>query len=232
MIGMNARPMWPGSDPAELTGWDVFADDLIDFLDSQKVKGIIGMGISLGGITTMYAALKRPDLFSKLVLIEPVFLPWSIILSSKIAPRSVMEKRSPAGGAKRRRDVHPSRQEAFDRWRQKRAFKRYPDETLWDYVNYGLIDQPDGTVKLRFPKAWEAEIFSQPPAVWPKIGRITHPTLGIRGKKSDVIFEKQWGMWQRKQPNATFVEMLDVGHMIPLENYTDLASHILRWLKY
>ncbi|MEM9777748.1 MAG: alpha/beta hydrolase, partial [Chloroflexota bacterium] len=200
MIGMNARPMWPGSNPAELTGWDMFADDLITFLDSQGAKNIIGMGISLGGVITMYAALKRPDLFSKLVLIEPVFLPWSIILSSKFVPRPVLEKRSPAGAAKRRRDVHPSRQQAFDRWRQKRAFKRYSDDTLWDYVNYGLVDQVDGSVTLRFPKAWEAEIFSRPPMVWPKISQITHPTLGIRGKKTDVLFEKQWGMWQRKQP--------------------------------
>ncbi|MEM8858462.1 MAG: alpha/beta hydrolase [Chloroflexota bacterium] len=155
VIGMNARPMWPDSDPAELTSWDVLADDLINFLDAQGAKGMIGMGVSLGGVTTMYAALKRPDLFSKLVLIEPVFLPWGIIIGSKVFPKSMLEKRSPAGAARRRRDTHPSRQEAFDRWREKRAFKRYSDDTLWDYVNHGLVDLPDGAVRLRFHKKWE-----------------------------------------------------------------------------
>ena len=227
---MDARPMWAKSDPTELTGWDVFADDLIRFLDSQGAKGVIGMGISLGGVTTMYAALKRPDLFSKLVLIEPVFLPWRIILGSQIVPKSIMEKRSPAGAARRRRDSHPSRQAAFDRWRQKRAFKRFPDETLWDYVNYGLKDRPDGSVELAFPKLWEAEIFNRPPAVWPKIGRIQQPALGIRGSKSNVLFSKHWQRWQRKQPQATFIEMDGVGHLIPLEDYVGLAEHIKSWL--
>ncbi|MEM8858461.1 MAG: hypothetical protein AAGD96_09075 [Chloroflexota bacterium] len=46
-----------------------------------------------------------------------------------------------------------------------------------------------------------------------------------------MLFEKQWGMWQRKQPNATFIEMSDVGHMIPLEDYETLADHVLDWLK-
>ncbi len=231
VIGMDARPLWPGADPSELTGWDVLADDLIRFLDEQGAKGIIGMGISLGGVTTMYAALKRPDLFSKLVLIEPVFLPWRIIIGSKVVPKAIMEKRSPAGAARRRRDNYPSKQAAFDSWREKRAFKRFPDETVWDYVNHGLKDRPDGTVELAFPKSWEAEIFSRPPAVWPKIPKITHPTLGVRGAKSNVLFAKYWQRWQRKQPQATFIEMEDVGHLIPLERYVALADEIKPWLE-
>ncbi|MFT7586616.1 MAG: pimeloyl-ACP methyl ester carboxylesterase [Cellvibrionaceae bacterium] len=230
VIGMNARPLWPGSDPAEFTNWKVLADDLIRFLDENKLSGVIGAGISLGAVTTMYAALKRPDLFSKLLLIEPVFLPKRIIWSSKLFPASMVEKRSPAGIAKKRRDQWPTRQEAFDQWRPKRAFKRYSDDTLWDYVNHALVEQPDGSVKLAFPKEWEAKIFNSPPAVWNKIGRITHPTLAIRGNRSNVLFEPQWQRWQKLQPEATFVEIDGAGHMIPLEDYEGLANHILTWL--
>ncbi len=230
VIGMNARPMWPGSDPAELTSWDVFADDLIHFLDEQGAKGVIGAGISLGGVTTMLAAIKRPDLFSKLILIEPVFLSWRIVLGSKIVPKSIMEKRSPAGGAKRRRDKFESRQAAFDSWRTKRAFKRYSDDILWDYVNHGLTDQPDGSVQLTFPKSWESAIFSYPPTVWPHIRKITHPTLGIWGSKSNVLSPRHWQRWQRKQPQATFIEMDGLGHMLPLEDPDGLAQHMLDWL--
>ena len=178
----------------------------------------------------MFAAIKRPDLFSKLILIEPVFLPRRIIWGSKIIPTSIMDKRSPAGVAKKRQEQFASRQAVFDRWRTKRAFKRYPDETLWDYVNHGLIDQPDGSVKLAYPRAWEAKIFSRPPAVWRQIGRISQPTLGIRGTRTNVLSERNWERWQRLQPNATFIEMEGIGHMIPLEDYESLAGHILNWL--
>ncbi|MFK7801390.1 MAG: alpha/beta fold hydrolase [Anaerolineae bacterium] len=230
VIGMNARPLWPGSTPSELTNWDVLADDLIRFLDEKGLSGIIGAGISLGAITTMFAALKRPDLFSKLVLIEPVFLPRRVIWGSRLAPKFILEKRSPAGIARKRQDQFASRQAVFDRWRPKRAFKRYPDETLWDYVNHGLVDQADGSVKLAFPKEWEAEIFSRPPAVWRKIGQITQPTLGIWGTRSNVISEEKWHRWQQLQPEATFIKMDGIGHMVPLEDYEGLADHVLEWL--
>lgn len=230
VIGMNARPLWPNSHPKELTGWDVLADDLIRFLDEKGLSNIIGAGISLGAVTTMFAALKRPDLFSKLILIEPVFLPKRIIWGSRIAPTALLAKRSPAGVAKKRQDHWGTRQEVFDRWRTKRAFERFPDETLWDYVNFGLAQQPDGSVKLAFPKAWEATIFAYPPAVWRKIGRISHPTLGIRGTHTTVLSKSKWHRWQQLQPRATFIEMEGVGHMIPLENYEGLANHLLTWL--
>lgn len=230
VIGMNARPLWPGTSPNELTGWNVLADDLIRFLEEQGVSNVIGAGISLGAVTTMFAALKRPDLFSKLILIEPVFLPRRIIWGSRIAPTSLMEKRSPAGVAKKRQDQFPSRQAVFDRWRTKRAFKRYSDETLWDYVNHGLVEQADRSVRLAYPKEWEAKIFSSPPAVWNKIGKISHPTLGIRGTRTNVLSPTKWKRWQQLQPSATFIEMDEVGHMIPLEDYETLASHILNWL--
>jgi len=230
VIGMNARPLWAGSNPAELTNWQLLADDLIIFLDKHKLSGVVGAGISLGGVTTMYAALKRPDLFSKLILIEPVFLPRRIIWGSRMLPASIMDKRSPAGIAKKRQDHWPNRQVVFDRWRAKRAFKRYPDETLWDYVNHGLIEQEDGSVRLAYPKAWEAKIYSTPPSVWNKIGRISHPTLGFRGSRTNVLSKAKWKRWQELQPSGTFIEIDGVGHMIPMEDYAGLASHILNWL--
>ena len=46
----------------------------------RGLSGIVGIGHSLGGVTTMYAALQRPDLFRALVFIDPVFLLEAVLL--------------------------------------------------------------------------------------------------------------------------------------------------------
>jgi pimeloyl-ACP methyl ester carboxylesterase len=69
VLAIHHRPLWPGSRPEELNDWDGVADDLIRFLDQQSLRDVIGVGHSLGAVTTMMASLKRPDLFRALVLI-------------------------------------------------------------------------------------------------------------------------------------------------------------------
>ncbi|MCZ7673381.1 MAG: alpha/beta hydrolase [Chloroflexi bacterium] len=60
---------------------------------------------------------------------------------------------------------------------------------------------------------------------------MTQPTLAIRAAQSDTIFPEAWQLWQEVQPEATFVELADVGHMLPMEPPLLTAEIILNWLK-
>ena len=75
IISFYPRPLWGDTQPDWLSNWSQMADDLIESLDGVKAKGIVGIGHSLGGVLTLYAAVKRPDLFSKVILIDPTMLP-------------------------------------------------------------------------------------------------------------------------------------------------------------
>lgn len=229
------RPLWPHSSPDELQGdWHIFADDLIAFLEQQGGQPVIGMGHSLGGVATAYAALKRPDLFTQLVLIDPVFLPPQVLAMA--AQTDGPGNLPMVEQALRRRNRWESRQAAFERFRDKRAFKRWSDAALWDYVNFALkpaIDDPSGAaVELRWPREWEARIYGLPPqAVWETVARLTQPTLALRGTESDTLLPVSWAHWQQLQPQATFVELPDVGHMMMLERPLLVAETILTHLK-
>src|SRR3990172_7811106 len=74
LIAMRARPLWPGSSPDEIRSWWPFVDDLLQFLDGRGEKNLIGVGHSLGAVTTLAAALRRPDLFRAVILLDPVLL--------------------------------------------------------------------------------------------------------------------------------------------------------------
>ncbi|MEJ2746327.1 MAG: alpha/beta hydrolase, partial [Anaerolineae bacterium] len=68
VLAIEQRPLWPRSDPQELSSWELLADDLIRFFEQAGLEEVIGVGHSLGGVATMYAAVKRPSLFRKLIL--------------------------------------------------------------------------------------------------------------------------------------------------------------------
>lgn len=50
--------------------YDLMADDAIKVIDSLKVSKVTAIGHSMGGKTAYVAAMKRPDLFERLVFID------------------------------------------------------------------------------------------------------------------------------------------------------------------
>lgn len=241
VLAAHHRPLWylaPGYDGVDRPeafidlNWDSVADDLLRFFDEQRLEGIIGVGHSLGGVATMLAARKEPERFRALALIEPVFLPPAVLAAARANPEGAAGQPFVLA-ALRRRDRWPSRQDAFERFRAKPVFAGWSDEALWDYVNDGLRDDPaTGEVTLRFPRAWEAHIYSHPPTnVWEALPGVATPTLGVRGAASDTLFPDAWALWRTLQPAATFVEMAGVGHMLTMEAPEETAGVVLRWLE-
>ncbi len=241
VLAAHHRPLWhlsPGYGAADAPEgfidwtWDAIADDLLRFLDEQRLEQVIGVGHSLGAVATMMAARKEPQRFRALVLIEPVFLPPHVLQAIRAHPKLAAE-RPFVLAALRRRDRWPSRADAFARFREKPVFARWSDEALWAYVNDGLHEDPaTGAVVLSYPREWEARFYARPPTnVWDEIPALAHPTLAVRATESDTLFPDAWALWQNLQPAATFVEMDGVGHMLTAEAPEDLAALVMHWLE-
>ena len=241
VLAAHHRPLWhlsPGYGAADAPDgfidwtWDAIADDLLRFLDEQKLEQIIGVGHSLGAVATMMAARKEPQRFRALALIEPVFLPPHVLQAIRAHPKLAAE-RPFVLGALRRRDRWPSRADAFARFREKPVFARWSDEALWEYVNDGLYEDPTTSeVVLSYPREWEARFYARPPTnVWDELPALAHPTLAIRATESDTLYPDAWALWQTLQPSATFVEMDGVGHMLTAEAPEDVAGVVIHWLE-
>lgn len=231
IVGACHRPLWPGSRPEDTWNWELISDDLLRFLDQLgAVDNIIGIGHSMGAIATMYAAVKRPELFRCLVLMEPIFLHPFVLQMVEVNPDALNELPL-IRNTYQRRQRWESREEAFSHFRAKSVFTRWSDDALWYYVNHALNELDSGEVVLAYSREWEVQFYTRPPLdVWQKIPQITLPILAIRGVESDALFPEAWQMWQEIQPQTTFVEIEGTGHMLLMEKPDQVAEVMRRFL--
>ena len=92
VTAMLQRPLWENSRPEDIHDWTPFSDDLLRFLDENESHApATVLGHSMGGIAALRAALRQPQRFQRLILLDPVLLPpsfiaiWNIALVFKFA---------------------------------------------------------------------------------------------------------------------------------------------------
>lgn len=210
------------------TSWHAVASDLISFLDARKAGPIIGVGHSVGGVATMMAAARRPDLFSKIILIDPAILPYRYVTYMTVI--RVLGQKGRfflAQRARSRKNGWTDHQAAYDYFKDKSLFKNFDEDYLRSYVTYGLKPSPQGGVELLCPPEAEARIFENYPLdvwFWPK--RVTVPALIIRGEHSDVLFDRSVRRFCAQCPGTRSHLVLGAGHLVPMEKPDEVLSVI------
>jgi pimeloyl-ACP methyl ester carboxylesterase len=179
----------------------------------------------MGGTIATLAAARRPELFLGLILLDPVFYLDRFIWRSRLVPRRRLRKMPMIRRALSRPERFASHDDAFSFYREKRAFKALNDDALRDYVHASKCRTPEGDVQLRYSPAWEAAVYATAPLVRRSIKQLTMPTLGLRGRTSDVLFSEFLSHWGRWQPTAV-LEEIQGGHLFPLENPSETAAAV------
>lgn len=226
------RQLWqPLGEHPKMGGWEVLANDVIELIESELEPPVHAFGHSMGATATLFAAARRPGLFKSLALIDPVFLPAKYVLPVRLTPRRWKDRLGMIRKALSRPHRWANRQAAFDFHRKARAFAGISDEVMWDYINAGTVETPDGGVTLTCPGAWEAEIYGSVPYVWFELGKCEVPALGVRGENSTTIGPDGWARWQRIHPDHEFLEVPDAGHMVPLQKPEIVGQAIARFFQ-
>jgi len=233
LIGLAARPLWPGSRPESAPTWQPMAGDLIEALDRLSHSGtisppIVGVGHSLGGVLTLWAAVRRPDLFRAVVLIDPVILPPSRLRLLRLLRLVGLHRSLPlVRAALRRRRTWPSRQACTEHLASKPFFAGWPAASLEAYVNSGMRERADGQVELIYPPEWEAHIFATTPTdIWRYVPRLHTPMLTIRGERSPTFPAESMARLARLLPQARTLTIPDSDHMVPLERPVETAAAV------
>lgn len=229
MLGVD--PDYPVDDH-----WRRLTQQIIDSVEQtcedHGIANLVAVGHSLGAMCTLQALYRAPKRFSQAVLMDPpwiygkVSLLWHVAKTADRLPlmnNRLMDKLSPAGVSKHRRDVWDSRTSAYDQMRQKGFFKNFDERSFDGYIEHGLHMRADGKVTLAIPKSVEVAVFRTNPSLyWLTPNQKPRPPVTqIVG--DDSLFLRRRFPQQVKSRLGIGFETHKGGHMFPLE-YPDSVS--------
>ncbi|MEF7612338.1 alpha/beta hydrolase [Aquincola sp. MAHUQ-54] len=223
-----------GHDPAYpvTSNWPKLRDQLIHFIEQEVPAGerpAVLVGHSLGGLLSVLAASRRPDLARGLVVLDsPLVTGWRahglrVMKASRLMPRV-----SPGRIAQRRRYEWPSREEVKAHFARKQLFARWDARVLDDYVASGFAEAGGKTV-LAFQREVEARIYDTLPhhiGAMLKRHPLRCPLAFIAGTQS--VEMRQGGLEASRALARERFVWLEGTHLYPMEKPDATADQVLR----
>ncbi len=225
-----------GSDQPDIKRvrhWEIFADDLKTLVEQTMSPPIIGMGHSLGAVTTYIAAAKYPRLFSCIILMDPSILPRRVLWLIGILKMIGLAGNIPlARRARRRRKIFQGKKEALKRFTLGRSiFKTWSKDFLEAYLECGLLEKDPDRAVLKCDPELEARIFESVPLdVWRYAEKISCPVLAIRGEHSDAFTADAAERLKSLIDDYKLETIPESGHFVPMEKPEACARVIADFL--
>ena len=211
-------------------GWQGMTNELINDIQKNNTEAVYGIGHSLGGYLTLFAAQKKPELFKKIILLDPpVFNPLKRYFLKFSYIANFFEKiPTPAKSTRKRKRIFDDTETAYKYFEGKKLFENFNTECLSNYANYGL-KKTDEKMTLDFSADIEYEIFSTMPAY---LGNLNFkvPAYFIYSNKFTVLSKIDLFYLKMVMKNTKFISF-DGGHLFPLEKpkeTAELISSIIR----
>jgi pimeloyl-ACP methyl ester carboxylesterase len=178
-------------------------------------------------VSTMTAA-QHPQLAHGVVLLDsPVIGGWKAkaLAASKVS--GLVRKISPGAVSHRRTQVWDSFDAAYNNFKSKRAFARWDDQVLRDYITHGTHEGEDGRRHLSFDRRVETRIYNTLPDHLDALLRrhpLQCPAAFIGGLQSEEL--KRTGTELTTKFTQGRMLWMDGSHLFPMERPLAAAAMV------
>jgi pimeloyl-ACP methyl ester carboxylesterase len=208
--------------------WSGFATDVLAVIDAAGLASAgerqrpLAAGWSCGGALLLLAEQRVPGTFGSLYLFEPVVPPMEL-------PPDMPSQNPLAAGARRRREVFPSRQAAYDNYASKPPLQRAAAAALHAYVDFGFDDLPDGTVRLKCRGEDEAAVYDNGMRhdAFANLPSVACPVTVSCGSDTDAFGPDAIAAVVERLPHGRAEVLPGLTHFAPVEDPAALASRII-----
>jgi pimeloyl-ACP methyl ester carboxylesterase len=201
--------------------WKDFGRDVALAAEKLDLRGAIGVGHSMGGHATAYAAILRPVTFAGMLLLDPVIRP------SARYGKPWFEDHY----ARRRRNAWSSWEKMFERFKSRPPFDAWDPRMLEDYCRHALKGG-----ELACSPEYEASIYEQSSQtdcdLGDELSKIRCPVIVMRshidpgeGDVPDMNWSPCDPLLAQRLPNAVD-RKIPIGHFIPMEAPDRVAEEI------
>ncbi len=225
-----------GHDPRYpvTSNWPNLVQQLADFTSEQVEKtgqAAFLVGHSLGGFLSLMCAARNPVLGGLpvrgvLLIDSPILGGWRAAALSVAKRAQLVGSISPGAISRKRRHEWLGQAEVLAHFRTKKAFARWDEQVLLDYIEHGTHDA-GGQRLLSFDRDVETAIYNTlPDNLEAQLKRhpLKCPVAFIGGRQSAEM--KQVGMAMTEKVTKGRIMMLDGSHLFPMEKPVVTAAAI------
>lgn len=226
------RPFWD-PDPAHLSGWGTLVEDLLRALAAEKLEGGIGVGHSMGAVTMVEAARRRPGLFRALILVDPtVPPPWKLALMGLLRRLGKEPRKNLIARTLKRKTTWGSLDEARAFFASKPLFAAWPPDVLEGYLRGMVRETPGKKAELTYAPAVEAQIYRTiPSGTWLRWMGLRRTWKGklflLCGEKSEYFPLGSFLCFRLFFPDALSRRLKGAGHLVPQEKPGETGEFLL-----
>ena len=220
-----------GHDPRYpvTSNWPHLVQQLADFTQAEVEKSgqpAFLVGHSLGGFLSLMCAASNPVLGGQpvrgVVMVDsPILGGWRAKALSVAKRAQLVGSISPGAISRKRRQQWLGRDEVLAHFRSKKAFARWDEQVLRDYIEHGTHDEngsAQGQRLLSFDRDVETSIYNTLPDNMEQLLKknpLQCPAAFIGGRQS--VEMKQVGMAMTQKVTQGRIMMLDGSHLFPME---------------
>jgi len=213
--GDTAQPPNIGVD------WRRYTDD-VEAVALTLPAPVPAFGHSMGGACLLMAAHRHPNLFSGLVIYEPVIFPPDLIPDE--GPSQLVS------ATRRRRDTFDSYEAALANFAAKPPLDAFTPAALDAYVRYGFAEGADGKIHLKCTPELEAMTYemNRSHSTWHLLPEIQTPVLVVCGRPDEFSVAQFSHDVADRLPNATYMQLDDLDHFGPMtdpERIAEIIAH-------
>lgn len=229
-----------GHDPRYpvTSNWPNLVQQLADFTQAEVEKSgqpAFLVGHSLGGFLSLMCAASNPVLGGQpvrgVVMVDsPILGGWRAKALSVAKRAQLVGSISPGAISRKRRQQWLGRDEVLAHFRSKKAFARWDEQVLLDYIDHGTHDEngsAQGQRLLSFDRDVETSIYNTLPDNMDQLLKknpLQCPAAFIGGRAS--VEMKQVGMALTRKVTQGRIMMLDGSHLFPMEKPLATAAAI------
>ncbi len=210
--------------------WPDLVRQLADFAHAQADAAggpVFLVGHSLGGFLSLMCAALHPALARGVVLLDsPLLGGWRANTVNLMKRTPWMKSVSPGMVSRKRRNSWEHREAVFEHFRSKKAFAKWDERVLRDYIEHGTFDSEDARA-LSFDRDVETAIYDTIPHNLGALLR-TNPlkckAAFIGGRQS--VEMRRVGMAMTQQVTRGRIMMLDGSHLFPMEKPIATAAAV------
>ncbi len=229
------RSFWDHIPDTKIENWELLVEDFLKYISLQnKYENNIGIGHSIGGTILLYSIIRKPNLFSKVIILDPVlFSPYKCNMWSIIKKMGLGLYFHPlAKNALYRKQKFKSKNSIFNRYREKKIFSKLTDKSLKIYIN-SIFKKENDYYNLNFSSKIESDIYlsglTLEHYIFKNIHKIQSKVYVMYADLNSTI-DKKFKNILSQNKFIKLEKMVGLSHLFPMENSKKVYLNIKNFL--